>query len=420
MKCLRTSGEMSSHTPTHLLHSQAHAGRWVVNGLDTVRGWMWRRPFLPAAVLLAAVVALTVPAPSSASRTLAVGLFDDAAVFGAPQTTFPTLKSLNVQVVRMTLRWGGRDGVANNQPTRPTDPADPAYDWARYDRAIEGASRAGMEALLTIVGTPAWANGGQGSQHAPSSAATLRDFAYAAARRYSGTFLDAATGRILPRVEKWLAWNEPNSSVFLQPQFERVGGKWRMAAPAAYAKICNAVYAGVHAAGGPERVACGATAPRGHNDATSSRPTIAPLTFLRETKRMGLRKLDAWAHHPYYGGPWETPATRNLGSRVIGLGDIDILISEVTSLYGRKPLWITEYGYQTKPPDDIFGVSWEKQAEYLRQAFLIARANPRIDLFTWFLLKDSPALESWQSGLITIDDRKKPAFAVFAGLRAPL
>ena len=277
------------------------------DGLDTVRGWMWRRPFLPGAVVLAAVLALTVPAPSSASRTLAVGLFDDAAVFGAPQTTFPTLKALNVQVVRMTLRWGGRDGVANNQPTRPTDPADPAYDWARYDRAIEGASRAGMEALLTIVGTPAWANGGQGSQHAPSSAATLRDFAYAAARRYSGTFLDAATGRILPRVEKWLAWNEPNSSVFLQPQFERVGGKWRMAAPAAYAQICNAVYAGVHAAGGPERVACGATAPRGHNDATSSRPTIAPLTFLREAKRMGLRKLRRLGTSPVLRRPMGDP-----------------------------------------------------------------------------------------------------------------
>jgi len=103
---------------------------------------------------------------------------------------------------------------------------------------------------------------------------------------------------------------------------------------------------------------------------------------------------------------------------VIGLGNIATLISEVTSLYGRKPLWITEYGYQTKPPDDIFGVPWKKQAEYLRQAFEIARANPSIDLFTWFLLKDSPSPESWQSGLITTDGRKKPAFAVFAGLRA--
>ena len=340
-------------------------------------------------------------------------------MFGSPQSTFPTLKSLNVEVVRMMLTWGGRDGVANKRPARPTDPADPAYEWGRYDRAIEGASRAGIEVLLTIVGTPSWANGGQGAQHAPSSAKTLRDFAYAAARRYSGTFLDTASGRILPRVEMWLAWNEPNSSVFLQPQFERVGGKWRMAAPAAYAQICNAVYAGVHAAGGPERVACGATAPRGHNDPASR------------------ASLDLAAHVPAGGQADGPPHLRRLGapsvlrrpvgdagrratsaSRVVGLGDIDTLISEVTSLYGRKPLWITEYGYQTKPPDDIFGVSWEKQAQYLRQAFEIARANPRIDLFTWFMLKDSPSPESWQSGLITTDGRKKPAFAVFAGLRA--
>jgi hypothetical protein len=34
------------------------------------------------------------------------------------------------------------------------------------------------------------------------------------------------------------------------------------------------------------------------------------------------------------------------------------------------------------------------------------------------MLKDSPSPESWQSGLITTDGRMKPAFAVFAGLRA--
>ena len=61
-------------------------------------------------------------------------------------------------------------------------------------------------------------------------------------------------------------------------------------------------------------------------------------------------------------------------------------------------------------------MSWQKQAEYLRQAYDIARANPRIDLFTWFLLRDSPSPESWQSGLITADGRKKPSFGVFAHL----
>ena len=57
-------------------------------------------------------------------------------------------------------------------------------------------------------------------------------------------------------------------------------------------------------------------------------------------------------------------------------------------------------------------------AAYLRQAYEIARANPRIDLFTWFLLKDSSSLDGWQSGLITTDGRKKPSFDAFAGLRA--
>lgn len=368
-------------------------------------------------VLLAVAFALTAPSSASASKRLVIGLFDDAVTLDQTQNAFPLLTTLHVQVVRMTLTWGGRGGVADKQPAQPTDPADPAYDWSRYDAAVQRASDAGMQVLLTIVGTPAWANGGQPPQRPPTSVDTLRDFAFAAARRYSGTFLDSASGRILPRVSLWLAWNEPNNPVFLQPQFVRVNGKWQMAAAEAYARICNAVYDGVHAAGGPEQVACGATAPRGSNSPTGARPSIAPLAFLRAAKRSGLRTFDAWAHHPYYGAPFDTPATRNVGPHAVELGNIDTLITEVTQLYGDKPLWITEYGYETRPPDAFFGVSWQKQALYLRQAYEIARANPRIDLLTWFLLEDSPSPDGWQSGLIAVNGQRKPAFAAFAGLR---
>jgi hypothetical protein len=187
-----------------------------------------------------------------------------------------------------------------------------------------------------------------------------------------------------------------------------------MASPTAYAHICNAIYAGVHSVGGPEQVACGATAPRGSNQPNGLRPSIAPLAFLVAVKKAGLRTFDAWAHHPYYGAPDQTPTTRHVGPRAVELGNIDVLISKLTKLYGPKPLWITEYGYQTRPPDEFFGVSWPKQAQYVREAYAIARANPRIDLFTWFLLRDSPSPESWQSGLITANGRKKPAFDVFA------
>jgi hypothetical protein len=222
---------------------------------------------------------------------------------------------------------------------------------------------------------------------------------------------------VLPRVGLWLAWNEPNNPVFLQPQFARVHGRWTLAAPAAYAHICNAVYSGVHAVGGPEEVGCGATAPRGDNDPTSVRPSISPLAFLRWAKRDGLRSFDAWAHNPYYGNPSETPATRNIRGSAIELGNIDELIGVVSQLYGDKPIWITEYGYETNPPDTFFGVSWDKQAAYLRQAFEIARANPRIDLFTWFPLRDDRNVPAgWQSGLLTATGVAKPSYAVFQHL----
>jgi hypothetical protein len=367
-------------------------------------------------LLVAAVAALAAPAPAAPSNGLALGIFDDATTFDPEQRDFPALQQIHAQVLRMTLAWGGPGGVANTRPAKPADPTDAAYEWSRYDQAIESASGEGMQVLLTIIGTPPWANGGKTPQHPPESAITLRRFAYAAARRYSGTFLNTATGRVLPRVSLWLAWNEPNNSVFLQPQFTRANGTWRMASAAAYVRICGAVYAGVHAAGGPEQVACGATAPRGYNDPASSRPSISPVAFLRAVKRLGLRKFDAWAHHPYYGSPSQTPTTRKVGSHTIGLGNIDVLITELTHLYGRKPLWITEYGYQTNPPDTLFGVSWQRQADYLRQAVEIARANPRIELLIWFLLRDSPSRDSWQSGLITADGRRKPAFAEFARL----
>jgi hypothetical protein len=377
------------------------------------------RPCLARALVAAGVVAcaLSAAGAASASKGMILGLFDDAVTLDQSANSFPVLKSLHVQIVRMTLTWGGPGGVANKRPDHPADPADPAYDWGRYDEAIERATDEGIAVLLTIVGTPAWANGGKGAQHAPTSASALRAFAFAAAERYSGTFLDTSSGKVLPRVSFWLAWNEPNNPVFLRPQFTRVNGKWRMAAPVAYAHICNAVYRGIHAAGGPERVACGATAPRGGNNPASARPSITPLAFLRAAKKGGLRTFDAWAHHPYYGNPGESPTARNLTGGAVELGNIGALVSTVTRLYGNKPIWITEYGYQTRPPDDFFGVSWKKQAAYLREAYDIAKANPRIELFTWFLLRDNPNLASWQSGLITVDGRKKPAFGVFASLR---
>ncbi len=68
----------------------------------------------------------------------------------------------------------------------------------------------------------------------------------------------------------------------------------------------------------------------------------------------------------------------------------------------------------------MFGVSWATQARYVREAFAIARANPRIDMLLWFLLQDERDPTRWQSGFISADGRRKPSFAAFRTALAEL
>jgi len=367
-------------------------------------------------VTLAAATALCTGA-ASASRSFMVGIYDDPMSLGTPDKGFPLFHSLRAQVVRVTLQWGGTLGVAKKRPKAATDPADPAYDWDVYDRAVELAKKQKIQILFSIVGTPPWANKRRATRYAPTNFRDLQNFATATAKRYSGTF-KTSDDTVLPAVRLWLAWNEPNNPLFLAPQFRKVNGRWLVWSAYQYAKICNAIYNGVHATGlTGERVACGATDPFGNNQPRSFRPSVSPLAFLRSVKKYHLLRFDAWAHHPYAGRPTETPTTKPLSKTSVTLGNIDDLIQEVTRLYGNKRIWLTEYGYQTRPPDSAFGVTWKNQAKYLAQAYAIARNNPRIDMMVWFLVKDERRLGGWQSGFFTANGARKPAYNTFRALK---
>ena len=382
-----------------------------------------RLPLVAASLLLAAVVA--VPS-ASASRYLQRGIFDDAQIhYGNPDTVFPVLRTLKTQLIRINLVWGGAGGVAKRRPVNPANPADPAYDWSAYDRTVNYAAQYGIKVVFSIVGTPPWANAAAGVNVAPRSMLDLQRFAIAAAKRYDGRYA-AADGRLLPPVRAWLAWNEPNNPAFLRPQYRRIGGSWVATSPADYAKICNAIVKGVMVTTlGASKVACGVTAPRGNNNPNSARPALAPVAFLRGMKKAGATGFHAYAHHPYYGAPSETPSTppptppRGQAPTAVTLGNLDTLVREVTKLYGNKRIWITEYGYQTNPPDPIFGVTLAKQATYLTQAFAIAKRHPRVDMMLWFLLRDETRAriqEGWQSGFLTAEGKRKPSFAAFQRL----
>ena len=380
-------------------------------------------PFKKASIALITIVlcglAATVkPDQASAARGMLVGIYDPVQPLAAPERTFQTLVKLRTQVIRLNLDW---NLIAPRQPAKPTDPADPAYDWSTYDRALLNAAKNKIQVLFTIYGTPRWAQTGRrkGVNRAPSKMSSLRYFAFAAAKRYSGSFVRDDKTK-LPAVRKWLAWNEPNNPLFLAPQWLKVGKRrYIPAAAKTYVGICSAVYLGVHATHlSRQVVGCGATDPRGNNAPRSSRPSISPIAFLTALRKYGLKRnrFDVYAHHPYYGSPKESPTTKPKGKQTVTLANLSVLTKLLGKYYGGKKLWITEYGYQTRPPDRAFGVSWIQQARYLTKAYSIARKNPRVTMMLWFLLRDESRLGGWQSGFFTVSGKKKPAFDAFRRL----
>lgn len=379
-----------------------------------------------AALTLACTCALVVTSAAAAAPGMKLGIYDDAqTVFGNTNQTFDQLNELQTQVVRVTLNWS----IA--APTRPAPGmfANPSsYQWGLYDPVVKAAKARGMDVMFSILWTPAWAGGGAKGRLVPERMAYLQGFAKAAATRYSGTYVDPelpVPEPALPRVRYWTAWNEPNAPNFLRPQYKRVGGRYVIWSAIQYAKMCTAVFTGVHmgeAGVAPRgKVACGLTNPGGNNHPRGARGAPTPLLFMR-TMRAGRPKFDVFAHHPYAAARRETPTTPpSTGGRVT-LGNLGVLITEMKRLgWGSKHLWLTEYAYQTNPPDGRFGVTPTKQAAYLRQAYKIAKQTRRVDMFVWFLLKDEADVSRWQSGLIwsfgTKDGVRKPAYAAFKALR---
>jgi hypothetical protein len=369
-----------------------------------------------AAAALVYAVALVLAPTANASPFLRPGIYDDAEfLFGNPDRVFPILKQMNTRLLRMNLRWGGPNGVAGRRPASPTNPSDPAYEWAAYDRAVLRAREVGVESMFSIVGTPSWANGGQAWNTAPRNAVDLRKFAIAAGRRYSGSYT-RPDGQTLPSVRLWIAWNEPNNPVFLKPQYVRRGSGWAIRSAKDYARICNAIVGGIKSVQPSSKIACGVTAPRGNNNPNSARPSISPIPFLRAMHEAGAAGFDAYAHQPYYGDRSESPDTPPPSRTAVTLGNFQVIVNEVTALYGPIRIWVTEYGYQTNPPDRFFGVSWQEQATYMTDAYQKLKRNARVDIFIWFLLRDEAGTDRWQSGLYTRNWVRKDAREAFEHL----
>ena len=149
--------------------------------------------------------------------------------------------------------------------------------------------------------------------------------------------------------------------------------------------------------------------------AAGTQETESPGKFaeLLSKQRPTLR-FDAWSHHPYSTTP-SSPPTQRVRWPNVNLSQLPRFEQSLELWFHRVvPIWITEYGYETKPGEPK-GVSTGQQAAYMRQAMSIAANDPRVTMFIWFIVRDDPT-SAWQSGLLNRDGSKKPAYSVYAAL----
>jgi hypothetical protein len=102
-------------------------------------------------------------------------------------------------------------------------------------------------------------------------------------------------------------------------------------------------------------------------------------------------------------------------------------LDAIFTAYGvtrRLPLYLTEYGYATNPPNPYSGVPPARQAEYLNQGEYLAWRDPRVRALSQFLLYDSPPdaryprgspryWSTFQTGLLFAGGRPKPSLGAY-------
>ena len=396
------------------------------------------------------------------------------------------MRSLGVDVVRASVLWktvaegaslsdkeiGALRGDklkararAQRRRFRASDPRTyPTRNWDRYDNLVKDAAKFGMRVYFTVTGPgPSYAH-----RRAPpsqrSNAGTykpiptrFRDFVQAVGTRYNGQTRDENAARaVLPRVSLWSIWNEPNQPGWLTPQFERREGQVVPAAPALYRKLYQAGVQGLERSGhnlSADGIFVGETAPLG-SVKEGPRNGMRPVPFLRELvclkadgtsyegadaarrdcddfARGGPLKATAFAHHPYTKKVAPTVAPGSPDEITIAnIATLGPLLDTMSAQSGGKlpaglPLLLTEFGYESSPPDTRNGIAPQRQAQFNQLAEFLAYNEPRVQATTHFLLRDVAPLKrypkgsrlywfTYQSGLLTNAGRSKPAAFAYA------
>jgi hypothetical protein len=376
-----------------------------------------------ARIIIAALLALlALPAGAHASPRQIMAfeapreLLDD----GRRDRTLDEIRAFGVTQVRQLVYW-------NDFAPRPNAKRKPRFDasdaeayppgtWGRLDRLMGAARARGIDVMFTLTGpVPRWATASRKGHVDRPRTKLFGQFATAVARRYGD------------QVGMWSIWNEPNQPQFLGPQYRR----GRPFSPRLYRGLYRTAHSAIRRvpANRRDKILIGETSPRGNEN------VVHPLVFLRRMLCLDRRyrkdrscarlPADGYAHHAYTTrtGPRYVP---DEGDDVhdVTIGVISRLVSALdrAAHAGALPrglrIYLTEFGIQSHP-DRVAGVSFARQPAYYAISEHIAYVNPRVALFSQYLMRDDLPRErgyrfgGFESGLRRADGRPKPAYRAF-------
>jgi hypothetical protein len=434
-------------------------------------------PVLAAAAAAAAVGLSSGSAPKKPLGGPLAMFQEDTHVLAHPRSTLQTLRSLGVRVLRLNVPWASiaPDSKSPSPPAgfNASDPAAyPSGNWSRFDKVVRQASADGIAVDFLLGGAaPLWANGpgappserALGAWH--PSAIGYGQFVQAVATRYGGTYTPPGASSPLPRVDFWELWSEPNWGPSLQPQLAL--HPVRIQAASEYRLLVDAAWSALHRTGhGGDTVVIGSLSPRGitvpPNSALAAAVEVSgPLAFTRtlycvdsgfrplrgrtaslvgcptnDSGTAGFRRahpalFDASGYgiHPY---PISLPPNEADAANpdTVEFSQIPQLISvldRVREVYGsdkQLPVYNTEYGYITNPPNP--GTEYPSPVtagRYLNWAEYLTWLNPRIATTMQFTLFDGGTRKNavhnvgFTTGLLFTDGKPKASFYAY---RLPL
>jgi hypothetical protein len=418
-----------------------------------------RRPLIAFVLAMAATTGITSEA-HAAQFMVSVMQDDNQLIYSSAanrDVALRRMQALGVDAVRVTVLW---DTVApRKKPKHGQDPkAYRAANWDRYDDLTRAAATYGLQVYFDV--TPPGPRWSQAKANDPGNQKTWKPnptqfgrFFQAVAKRYTGSYHDENQGKgVLPRVSWWGIGNEPNQGGWLMPQARKTGGRLIPTSPGIYRSLLIAGADALIRTGHTfDRVNIGETAPLGVAPQSERRP-LRPALFLRElfcvdshmrpyrgrsaqvrgcssVKKLAtvLKRfpLLVYAHHPYTKKL--APTKRDKSRDAITVANLNALPALLDKIAHKTkaipvglPIVLTEFGYETNPPDKFNGISLATQAEWNNLGDFAAYSSDRVFANTQFLLFDVPPRTdfprnskaywfTYQSGLFTAQGKAKPA-----------